>query len=668
MGRVVKHRQWIDTQQYNLEYGYNLAGQMITEKYPSGKIVSTGYDANGRLASVTDPALTYLSAMQYLGKGNSVSQMTLGNGAVENYTLNDRFQMTGQESKRGTEVLQKYNYGYGEIDGTGNLVTKKNNGQLGRIESYIGTAKQSTQKFLYDHIGRLKESAEYRGDNNNLTYKQKFDFDRFGNMYRKAASNPTAGQQNPLPYTPIEATDISKSTNRFTANTTYDDAGNVTTDNKFRTMGFAYDANGRQVKATRASVPDAWTVYDASGNRVATKINDVWQYMVYDAFGKLVAEYGVASEGLGGVKYLQQDWQGSVRTTTNSNGFVVGRTDHQAFGNDVGYGVGQRSVEQGYSVGKVARQGYGLTERDDATGLDHTWFRKNENQAGRWTSPDPYNGSMNLGDPQSFNRYSYVGSDPVNFVDPNGLMECSAQYSFEQCGGSSGFWGGGYYGFGNNVAVWNNLFGIFPQSIQNDIRGDIEAFIRWLGDADYIGEYTWGIGNRSLTFSALHGWDGLFDSMTGRFNLPSQSNLNDNARALIQDLGGLRGPALLDLMLYLELAAAAVIGAPILTDAAIAALSARIASKIASDLTARTIARELAHPQIFRVGNTHALTPLIARLGSQAAVISQVAQAVAGKLPANGDYTIVITLGGRLVVVTGTVSNQVPYISNIWIP
>jgi RHS repeat-associated protein len=170
--------------------------------------------------------------------------------------------------------------------------------------------------------------------------------------------------------------------------------------------------------------------------------------MVYDAFGKLVAEYGVASEGVGGVKYVQQDWQGSVRAVTNSNGFVVARTDHQAFGNDVGYGVGQRSVEQGYSIGKVARQGYGLTERDDATGLDHTWFRKNENQAGRWTSPDPYNGSMNLGDPQSFNRYSYVGSDPTNLVDPSGLLYafCDASMSFETCNALNAFLNGQSFG------------------------------------------------------------------------------------------------------------------------------------------------------------------------------------------------------------------------------
>lgn len=72
------------------------------------------------------------------------------------------------------------------------------------------------------------------------------------------------------------------------------------------------------------------------------------------------------------------------------------------------------------------RQGYALTEKDDATGLDHTWFRKNENQAGRWTSPDPYNGSMSISDPQSFNRYSYVENEPTNFIDPSGLnmQEC----------------------------------------------------------------------------------------------------------------------------------------------------------------------------------------------------------------------------------------------------
>ncbi|MGH9948981.1 MAG: RHS repeat-associated core domain-containing protein, partial [Pyrinomonadaceae bacterium] len=162
-------------------------------------------------------------------------------------------------------------------------------------------------------------------------------------------------------------------------------------------------------------------VYDALGNRVASKVNDVWRFSIYDAFGKLVAEYGQADEGVGGVSYIQQDWQGSVRTITNSNGFVVSRTDYTSFGEAVGAGVGLRSTAQGYWGTIATRQGYGLTERDEATGLDHTWFRKNEGSTGRWTSPDPYNGSMDIDDPQSFNRYSYVGNQPTNFVDPSGL-------------------------------------------------------------------------------------------------------------------------------------------------------------------------------------------------------------------------------------------------------
>ncbi|MBL1770924.1 hypothetical protein ELE26_30525, partial [Klebsiella pneumoniae] len=40
----------------------------------------------------------------------------------------------------------------------------------------------------------------------------------------------------------------------------------------------------------------------------------------------------------------------------------------------------------------------------------------------RFNEPDPWDGSYDLTDPQSFNRYAYVRNDPVNYVDPTGLV------------------------------------------------------------------------------------------------------------------------------------------------------------------------------------------------------------------------------------------------------
>lgn len=122
--------------------------------------------------------------------------------------------------------------------------------------------------------------------------------------------------------------------------------------------------------------------------------------------------------------------------------------DYTAYGEDIGNGIGLRTSAQGFGTANNPRQRYGLTDRDDATGLDHTPWRKNENQAGRWTSPDPYNGSMSLGNPQSFNRYSYVSGQPTNYVDPSGLMLAAnpapgkcVRYHYTNLATGEGFWG-----------------------------------------------------------------------------------------------------------------------------------------------------------------------------------------------------------------------------------
>jgi RHS repeat-associated protein len=95
--------------------------------------------------------------------------------------------------------------------------------------------------------------------------------------------------------------------------------------------------------------------------------------------------------------------------------------DFQAFGGEIASGVGQRTSGQGYNQTADLKQKYAQTEREES-GLDGTWWRKLDSQSGRWTSPDPYHGSMDAGDPQSFNRYTYAGNQPTNFIDLSGLF------------------------------------------------------------------------------------------------------------------------------------------------------------------------------------------------------------------------------------------------------
>jgi len=77
-----------------------------------------------------------------------------------------------------------------------------------------------------------------------------------------------------------------------------------------------------------------------------------------------------------------------------------------------------------------SNSGYGTheftgDERDAESGLDHTWFRQYSSSLGRWMHPDPAGlAAVDIGNPQSWNRYAYVINNPLNLVDPSGLV-CS---------------------------------------------------------------------------------------------------------------------------------------------------------------------------------------------------------------------------------------------------
>jgi RHS repeat-associated protein len=102
---------------------------------------------------------------------------------------------------------------------------------------------------------------------------------------------------------------------------------------------------------------------------------------------------------------------------TNDQGIVVSTVELDPWGADT-----NRSNNAAFQPHK-----YTTYERD-GNGSDEAMFRRHNRWHSRFDQPDPYDGSYDLTSPQSFNRYAYTQNDPVNFVDPSGLMQTICGY------------------------------------------------------------------------------------------------------------------------------------------------------------------------------------------------------------------------------------------------
>ncbi len=428
MGRVTGHRQTVGDMTYGFKYGYNLGGQMVSQTYPSGRALSYDYDDGARLSAVEGGATSYASAFAFNNHGLPES-FALGNGAVYSMGYNARLQVANISLVKGGVTTQRYEYKYGRVNPTTGAVDEtKNNGQVGSIESWFSVksssmgmilSKQWQQRFSYDSLGRLSAAGEFRGDNNQTTYLLNYDYDLYGNRYQKQARN----SGNPFIQHWVEDNAFDPLTNRFRSGVTYDEAGNIISDTRFRNQEFQYDANNRQRQRSNLDGTDpVVSVYDGTGQRVAMMTNgQITDIKVYDATGALAAEYEQSLTTGGGTQYVMGDHQGSPRVVMMSDG-RLSRHDYLPYGEEfLVAGVGLRTTGQGYDREDGVRKRYAGMEEEDTPGMTHTLWRKLDSYAGRWTSPDPYGGSMEVTTPQTFNRYTYANNDPVNQADPTGL-------------------------------------------------------------------------------------------------------------------------------------------------------------------------------------------------------------------------------------------------------
>jgi RHS repeat-associated protein len=80
-------------------------------------------------------------------------------------------------------------------------------------------------------------------------------------------------------------------------------------------------------------------------------------------------------------------------------------------------------------------------DHDTESNTEHAQFRQYSSAQGRWLSPDPYDGSYDPTNPQSFDRYAYVLNSPLSATDPMGLDDCDGCSEGDTTGDDGG--GGG---------------------------------------------------------------------------------------------------------------------------------------------------------------------------------------------------------------------------------
>lgn len=424
---------------YTTGYGYNQAGQLTQMTYPSSRVVKFGFDDRGRLQKVGDGNSTtrYISSMSYQ-PSQQVGSISLNNGVTENYSYSaDRLQMTSQTATKSGSTLMSLTYNYvaaksrsGGV-GTGNA----NTGQLMDITGSQINGQQRNESYNYDPVARLTQASGFYAQRN-------YTYDRWGNRtaISGGASQTVAMQQPGGGVTNNRIASVNSGPSY-----TYDASGNSTYD---AAHNYGYDGESRIVTVDSG----ATYFYDTANRRVKKVAGGYTTYYVWEG-SNVVAEYGNVPVGSGGTRFYHADPL-SNRMITDGSGVVKGTMDNLPFGEDGGV------------VGENEKHRFTSYERDGETGTDYAMNRQYSNGTGRFTRPDPIGGS--IANPQSFNRFAYTIGDPINLVDPFGLLfaapgGCAAQYS--SCGDVTvcvgtigcfsvpvGFDGGGHADF-----LWDQL-------------------------------------------------------------------------------------------------------------------------------------------------------------------------------------------------------------------
>ena len=407
VGNIAASSQITAGSTYSFTYAYNLAGSLNYEVYPSGRAITETYDAANRPSTLTGTLsggqTPYITQTAYWPHG--LKSFVRGSNLWYAAGYNDRLQLSESYeaiNNNNSNILQVSCLNWGVQPNFGGAIlaqcpvssTTNDNGDLQSVIFKNGGPGYPqflsfTQSFGYDGVHRLTSASDSGG------WSRNFAYDSYGNMWVASNSGISLNGNTPT-------SNVYTAANR-NSGSSYDASGNQLAVNGDTAT---YDAENRLSSVTESPSMGGGTetlVYDGDGKRVQKILPSGTTNYVYDAFGRLVAEYATnPTESPCTTCYLSYDHLGSVRMVTDVSANVIARHDFLPFGEELPPNSGGRNGQWGPGDDNITQKFTGQI-RDEETDLDYFNARYFGAALGRFTSPDPKNAGANPLNPQSFN-------------------------------------------------------------------------------------------------------------------------------------------------------------------------------------------------------------------------------------------------------------------------